>query len=253
MSQFSAAAPKLETRLLNTLTGLGLRVGAPPPGSVADKLAGLIDLSESIALADALRALTRARFKLLPATSGSDPRAFFLESRGAMLAFIAGSFYSDAASVPFLLPRASAQTVADLAEAYQPYQRFYMLHQSEMDHRILSLRNSLRHRLAEHSPEMAKLASLDRIVAEPLLDHNRRLLATVPRGLSKRFKQLAEDYLESQTSSEWGESENGLGPESWLRQFCNEMQDLLLAELDFRLLPVLGLLEALEAEDTQTP
>ncbi|AKH70696.1 Protein of unknown function (DUF3348) [Spongiibacter sp. IMCC21906] len=253
MSQSSATAQNPDTRLLHTLANLGIQLESPTTASVADKLAGLIDLSDSITLADALRALTRSRFKPPADALETDASALFWEARGSILTFIADSFRSDAGSVPFLLPRASRQTVADLAEGYQPYQRFYMLHQSEMDHRILKLRNSLRQCLSAHSPDMAKLSALDRIVAEPLLDHSRRLLATVPRTLSRRFKQLAEHYLESQTSGEFGEPDNWLGPHGWLRHFYNEMQDLLLAELDFRLLPVLGLLEALDAEETQTP
>jgi hypothetical protein len=41
------------------------------------------------------------------------------------------------------------------------------------------------------------------------------------------------------------------GRDGWIRRFHRDMQDLLLAELDLRLMPVLGLVEAVEEEVTQ--
>jgi hypothetical protein len=35
---------------------------------------------------------------------------------------------------------------------------------------------------------------------------------------------------------------------AWLDNFINEMQGLLLAELDLRLMPLIGLMEALDVE-----
>ena len=39
-------------------------------------------------------------------------------------------------------------------------------------------------------------------------------------------------------------------PDAWLARFCAEMQRVLRAELELRLMPVVGLLAALDREST---
>ncbi len=59
----------------------------------------------------------------------------------------------------------------------------------------------------------------------------RALLATVGARLEPRFDQLRA-------------AQDGAPPGPWLERFRQEMRGLLLAELDLRLQPVEGLLEA---------
>jgi hypothetical protein len=63
--------------------------------------------------------------------------------------------------------------------------------------------------------------------------HEHRLLATVPALLEKHFERLRRADGE------------GVQPAAWLDLFCKSMQGVLLAELDIRLQPVEGLLDAL--------
>ena len=71
-------------------------------------------------------------------------------------------------------------------------------------------------------------------VRSPLLDAegNRTLLGTVPDLLQPRFEQLLSAAPES--------------PDPALAQFKTEVCDLLLAEVDIRLLPTVGLIEAID-------
>lgn len=253
MSQIQAPLVDSPSRLFSSALEAGLIEVNRADEGIAEKLGRLIDLSDSIALAEALRALAKRSSRVAPKSAGeADPVAHFLSVRGALLTNVASSFAAEDAA-PFLLPRADRDTLLDPQVGYSPFQRFYQLHQSEMERQVAGLRKALRQSLAARSPRLAQLASLDRAVAEPLAEHTRRLLAGLPRALAKRFAALRDTYLQSGADADSGDIESWSQPGGWLQCFTAEMQHLLLAELDFRLLPALGLLEALEEEESLTP
>ena len=74
------------------------------------------------------------------------------------------------------------------------------------------------------------------------------MLATLPSLMEKRFNQLRKAYLHTQPADDkpalW------MQPGAWLARFCTELQTVLLAELDLRLQPAVGLLEALHNQTT---
>ncbi|GAB3372925.1 DUF3348 domain-containing protein [Spongiibacter taiwanensis] len=250
MNQIQASLAESPSRLFSSALEVGLIEVNRAEGGIAEALGRLIDLSDSIALAEALRALARRSPKMEAQPVGdTDAVAHFMNVRGEILAAVASSFAADD-TAPFLLPRADRDTLHDPQTGYSPFQRFYQLHQSEMERQIAGLRHFLRQTLAARSPRLAQLASLDKVVAEPLAEHTRRLLAGLPRGLGKRFAALRDDYLQSCPEAEVGDVDRWLEPGGWLQRFITEMQNLLLAELDFRLLPALGLLEAMEEEES---
>lgn len=236
----------------------------------ADKLSQLIDLSDSISLAASLRALTKLPAPAVAAET-SDFKAEFLGVRAEILGFIANSFVAEGDEPaadkrsPFILPRPNRDTLDDPEAGFQPYQRFYHLHQSEMEHRLLALRQRQRQALAAQSQDLARLAALDRSLADTLSDYTARVFAGISRLLARRFFYLSKSYRETLDLAESCEPEEGVasvsesvakpcGPDQWLQQggwldnFIVEMQGLLVAELDLRLMPLLGLMEALELE-----
>ncbi|MEC8429427.1 MAG: DUF3348 family protein, partial [Pseudomonadota bacterium] len=107
----------------------------------------------------------------------------------------------------------------------------------EMDYRILPLWSNMREAVAGASPEMAQLAAIDTALGESLVPHAKELFGVVPRLLKKRFEQLHDASGEETVSGEVPQ---------WLKTFRTDMQELLFAELEVRLLPVIGLLEAVE-------
>ena len=111
---------------------------------------------------------------------------------------------------------------------FAPYRRRYIARQKAMETGIAALRQRVRATLSCSSPAMAQLAALDAVMEQALAAHEQRLLATVPGLLEKYFKRMAH-----------GE------PEAWRDAFVKDMQSVLLAELEIRLQPVEGLLEAL--------
>lgn len=251
MSQIQASAADSPSRLFASALEAGLIEVGRAEGDIAEKLARLIDLSDSITLAEALRSLARRPPAVaLRSDSQTEPRQCFIAGRGEMLTFIANSFVCGAASVPFLLPRGDRDSLADTQSGYSPYQRFYQLHQSEMERQVAGLRKTFRELLSCRSPRLAHLASLDQKLAEPLAEHSRRLLAGLPRALGKRFASLRDSHVQRCGDADPGAPETWMQAGGWLQQFSQDMQNLLLAELDFRLLPVMGLLEALEEEES---
>ena len=101
--------------------------------------------------------------------------------------------------------------------------RHYQAHQRAMDERIAPLRARVRAALTSQSGDLARLAALDAVLDQALAARQRRLLATVPGWLDKHFKRAP----------------------TALPAAAAELQRLLLAELDLRLLPVEAMTEAL--------
>jgi hypothetical protein len=99
--------------------------------------------------------------------------------------------------------------------------------------------------LAKASPKLRKLAELDAMFEAVLQAREKQLLSKVPTLLKKRFDQLFRahqqkliDTQQSDVLSHWMRSGG------WLARFCSDVQMLLLAEMELRLQPTWGLVEA---------
>ena len=106
--------------------------------------------------------------------------------------------------------------------------------------RLAPWREAVRHRLARHAPTpshplapLAALAALDAAMARALGERESHLLSRLPRALERHFARLCNG------------PECGSAPGSGLAQFITDLQALLRAELEFRLEPIEGMLEAL--------
>lgn len=250
MTQASAPAdPRSQSPLLQQLESRGLLASrTSAKHNLAELLGNEIDLSDSITLASALASLDGAK----PAGSASmeAPERQFLNVRAGLLRVIATSFEPGDNPAPFSLPRADAATLNDPAEGVKLFQRFYSLLQSEMDHRTTNLRKSLRGSIAWEGSALAKLATLDRIVDDTLGDYSRRVLGVVPKLLGEQFYARREAFLQSDDATHQLEPADWVKPGGWLNHFHQDMRELLLAEMDFRLLPARALLDALDTQDS---
>ena len=132
-------------------------------------------------------------------------------------------------------PQPAPGTPAEIAADYTPYHRFYLAQQREMETRIGALRAAVRDVLAAHVPACRQLAALDAVFDKALGQRERSLLAKVPALLEKRFAQLREVHPAS----------GGHEP------FAREMQGVLLAELETRLQPIVGLIETLSDKEAE--
>jgi hypothetical protein len=137
------------------------------------------------------------------------------------------------------------------AAEFSPYRRYYLAHQRDMQVGIAPLRTSARAALSRHSPALQHLAALDAVLDQALATRERTLLSTVSSLLAKRFEHLYAAHQAAQVEAQADDDPSRwMEPGEWLAVFCREMQAVLLAELDTRLQPVAGLIEALHNEVT---
>lgn len=133
--------------------------------------------------------------------------------------------------------------VARTAEPdFAPFQQRYAHQQRNMALMIGALRDNVRKALSATSPELGQLAALDAVWEQMLVGREQKLLSALPLRLKRRFEQLRKANMRS------GHGLTGLEPVDWLQEFDNELEQVLLAELDVRLEPVTGLIEAFAQE-----
>lgn len=122
------------------------------------------------------------------------------------------------------------------------------------------LRDKVRNAMKDQGQAMARLAQLDAVFDHTMAAWTAQAFAQTPRILEQ---QLASPATPIETPPASGASDTSAShtpspPEADVatnrfRRFCEDAQTLLLAELDLRLEPVLGLLEACHNEVNITP
>jgi hypothetical protein len=126
--------------------------------------------------------------------------------------------------------RDAAADAADAPDAgYAPYHRRHLELQRQMDQMIGALRGHVRQALSRMSPRLRQLAALDATLEPLLAPREQALLPKAAALLKLRFEQLR------------------LADEGAVA-FARHWQDALLAELDLRLEPVAGLIDAFATE-----
>lgn len=219
----------------------------------AERLGTLIDLSDSVSLAESLRAIPKmsapAGDASLKTTQDDHIVDVFLKHRSLVLNSILKSFDLSAVFVQLKLPVPKLDTPLNEASNFDQYQRFYLLHQSELDFKIEQLRAVVRKLIASRSLNLSQLAALDQTISKSMSGHTRKHFSIVPKILKIRFEQLYFEYCDNISSDEQKDNiASWLESDGWLTQFYAEMQQLLLAEFEVRLQPVIGLVEAYNEE-----
>lgn len=115
---------------------------------------------------------------------------------------------------------------------YGPHLQRYQVLQKQMDSKITACRAQVRQALSKGSPRLRQLAALDGVMAEMLGEREQKLLAAVPVYLERRFRH-------------WRQVQAGVGQHG----FRQDMRQMLQAELQARLQPVVGLIEAAQEEN----
>lgn len=224
--------------LIDLLTRLSERDVRPSRQSFADQLSQWLGWTDAIALSGALNGGVTAiavSFGAVTADSASGEEDTLCQRvRSASTLAIA----EDARAL------ALDPTPAD----FVPYRRRYVARQQAMASSIELVRDRLREMLAARSPAMARLAEVDTVMARVLDPQAQRLFASVPVLLEKYFKRLRTADQAALDATDPPNDPTGTPPAAaWLDAFGQDMHRVLLAELDLRLQPVEGLLEALRA------
>jgi len=122
-----------------------------------------------------------------------------------------------------------------------------------MESSLETLRTQVRATVAHASAALHQLALLDAAYAQALREREARLLASLPAKMEIRFMQLASAAQAQPEADTFADTAASTPPAArlpkpdWLLQFESELQQALLAELDLRLQPVLGLADAYQA------
>ena len=166
--------------------------------------------------------------------------------------FLAESIVNDGVLNPgparVKLPLPALDAATESAADFDPYHRYYLAHQRDMGSSIAALRANARAALAGRSPSLKQLADLDAVLEQALGARERNLLATVPLLLAKRFAHLHAAHVAAIVEGA-DDVQRWLQPGGWLTAFCKDLRAVLLAELELRLAPVAGLIEALGIEE----
>lgn len=124
----------------------------------------------------------------------------------------------------------------DLDTEFALFHQRYQDQQRRMEMSVDALREHVRQTLAKGAPRLAQLAALDAVMDQMLAGREQRLLAGLPAYLKARFKSLRLAAAASDTPDDL----------RWLTGFEAELERTLLAELEHRLQPVVGLIESVD-------
>ena len=242
------------SRLIRILSDLALADVADPGTAFAEKLGQWVNYSDAISLSAVLTA-SAVRPPTMP--TGVQTSAVlaaadaFARVRTALVESITKNGWPNPIDKGKALPAAQPETSLGEAASYEPYRRSYLALQRDMDAAIRPLRAQVRDVLSKASPALKQLAALDAALDEILGERESKLLATVPVLLNKRFTQLLKAHQQAlPVATQADNPALWLRPGGWLARFSNEFQTVLLAELDVRLQPTVGLMEALHNEMT---
>lgn len=236
------------SRLIRVLADLALLETAAPGAAFAERLGHWVAFTDAITLCAVQNAATPASaVTAATAPTGANVAQAFAQLRSELEASIA---------------RAGAALAPP--SDYEPYRRHYVAQQRDMEARLGPLRVRLREALDRAAPALRQLAALDAAFEGILAEREARLLCTLPLLLNKRFAQLRQAHAPDPAQPEAapppappppGKPGAAAAPRlpasAWQLRFGQELQTVLLAELDLRLQPALGLLEAFENEKTQ--
>ena len=208
-----------------------------PPGSdtarpdVAERLGHWLNVAEAIELRAARQALEHAASRA-GKTPPPETRQRLREALQAEWQRVRGVLVrSIQAKDPLHRPDPSDADV-ELALLHQRLNDV----QRRMEISIDALRQHVRQQLATCGPELAQLAALDAVTDRLYAGREQRLLAGLPVWLKARFVALRRA----------APAEGPAEGRHWLDTFTEEFEQLMLAELDLRLLPVVGLIESLD-------
>ncbi len=129
--------------------------------------------------------------------------------------------------------------------AHEPYLNAWLTLQRKIAATTRQLRDKVRKTMKEQGQNLARLAELDSVFDHTMAGYTSQCFSQISKVLEQRFQAL-------KTASEQS-PESGTQAGDWLHRYCEEAQTLLLAELDVRLEPVLGLLEACHNEVSDSP
>lgn len=275
--------------LVRFLTENALLAPARPAEDVGQKLGDWLDFRQAIALHSVLNPETSsgAQITTLPAhvqrMAPIAPNALARhvdKVRAQLVESITQGAPAGSGLARIDLPAPVLDEPVEIKTAFEPYRRFVTAHQRQMESTVRGLRAQLRLQLSKRASAGQQLAALDAAFENILAEREAALLAKTIKLLEKRFVQALKAHMQLQAqalpvtlTAETAIAADGLAEapdasldeapidtpkadhSSWLmplhQNLRQTIRQALLAELDTRLQPALGLLEALTSLATQ--
>jgi hypothetical protein len=242
----TATPTAINARMIRFLSELDVPSDAIEHNRFAERLSQLIDLSGSIKIANAHSNL--GQLSAAPADSSAlEAKQEFLRVHALIVDGILESFSPSEKLLWAELPGFESLQLTDVNKALKPYLDFYSLHQKQIMAKVKKLRAFVQDAASGVSQQLAQLAKLDAVLDDTLFIHSRSVFSQVSNLLKQRFAPLF--YAIQQPQRELSEGASSTTEIQQLHeQLCNDLQALLLAEVEVHLLPVLGLIEAIDEE-----
>lgn len=241
------------SELLRFLASRGMADADLDTGDIGQRLGDWLDFRQAIALQSFIGSVDHPTMQDRAATARVDAsvlRRRFAEVRSAL----EQSILSGSVPAPGLAriewPAAELAHPIDPKTAFDPLRRYATGHQRQMESVIRSLRTQLRGMLDKGTRAQRQLCALDTIFDSVLSARETRLLGQLNKGFEQRFAKALRQHLKQQVQAA-GADEPAPLTEPWLAPLLADMRQALLAELDLRLQPLLGLVEALTQDKTR--
>jgi hypothetical protein len=237
--------------LLRCLAELAMTESADSGAGFAEKLGTWIHFTDAITLSAVHGEGLAARPDAVPGMQVSmhaAAHAEFERTQSNLSNAIIRNCTPNAVKTRIPLPAPETVLPLDLGAVYTAYRRFYEAHQRDMEMGIQPLRVNVRDALANASPRLRKLADLDATLERILRERERKLLAKVPLLLKQRFEHLYQQHRQRAATGQADDPAAWTRAGGWLARFRGDLQMLLLAELELRLQPTIGLIEACKNE-----
>lgn len=279
MTRAQPRASLYSASLVRFLTENALLSPARPTQQVGQKLGDWLDFRQAIALHGVLHPepANASDPKPLPAPAPRQsliaPEALdrhFTQIRAQLVESINQGAPAGSGLARIDMPAPVLDEALDIKTAFEPYRRFVAAHQRQMESTVRSLRSRLRQQLSQRGGAGQQLAALDAAFENILAEREALLLAKTSKLLEKRFVQTLKLHLQDQVKANQealateAAAAQGEGvhrptsshspkpnPSHWLMPLRQTLRQALLAELDTRLQPALGLLEAITSETAQ--
>jgi hypothetical protein len=208
------------------LTELGTSDTRVSPERFSERLGEMIDLADSIKISMAHGKLRSSHFQS-SGDSGDHILAEFTSARTGLVKSVIGKF---APGVRTSMPRPATTPPLEPDAAREAYQKFYAARHGELQFKVRHIHERFRDQVGRISPALGQLCALDTVLGETMAAHSKKRFGAVSRLFARRVEKLHAEQT-------WGDTHE---------QVCREMQALLLAETEARLLPTVGLIEALD-------
>ena len=226
MSKTQFEVPLHGSRLNNYLSDLGITSPKLTQHNFAERVGELLGLSGSLALSNApLKVKGTHKVK-----NDNGVQALFLEQHSQMLQFIANCFDRSDSRKRFQLPIVTEETEKPMAE----FKRFYINVENELAGQVFRLHALIKDAVSDISPSLKQLCTLDTALNETINSNIRKAFNSIPYHVEQRFHYWQQQIFESFDVA--------------MASFSQELKQLLITELDARLQPTYGLVEAVNEQ-----